>query len=54
MITLTIIIAIFALLLFSVAICIIAGGVTGLAILIDIIIAVLTIGLILKMIFGPK
>ena len=52
MITLAVIIALFALILFSIAICVLAGGVTGLAIIIDIVIAVLTIGLITKIIIG--
>ena len=50
MITLAILVGILALLLFGTCICIIAGGITGIAIVADIVIAAAIIGLIIRLI----
>lgn len=50
MITLAVLIAIIAFVLFAVAICVIVGGIGGLAIVGDIIVAVMAIGLVLRLI----
>ena len=52
MITLAILIAIIAVVLFGAAICIIVGGVAGLGIVCDIIVAIFIIGLMVKILFN--
>ena len=50
MITLAVLIAFIAFVLFAVAICVIVGGIGGLAIVADIVVAVMAIGLVLRLI----
>jgi len=52
MVTLAIVVCIMALILLGVALMVIFGGVTGLAIIVDLIIAFAIIGLLGKLLFG--
>ena len=52
MVTLAVLITILAAILFGVAICVIVGGVAGIGIVADILVAVFIIGLFIKMLIG--
>ena len=52
MITLAVIVSIMAFILLAVALMVIFGGITGVAIIVDIVIAIAVIGLLGKIIFG--